>query len=142
MRTRRTSVKAFIVDSRNHVLILKRALNDPERPYFFEIPGGRLNPHEDIFIGLRREIKEETGLDIEPLFPLSVRHFTRKDGEVISLLSFVCTPLSSQVTLSSEHADFIWLDLSQPLDSYLSYFPDRFYLHEIDTFKKFIDESL
>ena len=92
MRTRRTSVKAFIVDSRNHVLILKRALNDPERPYFFEIPGGRLNPHEDIFIGLRREIKEETGLDIEPLFPLSVRHFTRKDGEVISLLSFVCTP--------------------------------------------------
>ena len=142
MRTRRTSVKAFIVDSRNHVLILKRALNDPERPYFFEIPGGRLNPHEDIFIGLRREIKEETGLDIEPLFPLSVRHFTRKDGEVISLLSFVCTPLSSQVTLSSEHADFIWLDLSQPLDSYLSYFPDCFYLHEIDTFKKFIDESL
>lgn len=142
MRTRRTSVKAFIVDSRNHVLILKRALNDPERPYFFEIPGGRLNPHEDLFIGLRREIKEETGLDIEPLFPLSVRHFTRKDGEVISLLSFVCTPLSSQVTLSSEHADFIWLDLSQPLDSYLSYFPDRFYLHEIDTFKKFIDESL
>ncbi|HLC54551.1 MAG TPA: NUDIX domain-containing protein [Candidatus Nanoarchaeia archaeon] len=142
MRTRRTSVKAFIVDSRNHVLILKRALSDPERPYFFEIPGGRLNPHEDLFIGLRREIKEETGLDIEPLFPLSVRHFTRKDGEVISLLSFVCTPLSSQVTLSSEHADFIWLDLSQPLDSYLSYFPDCFYLHEIDTFKKFIDESL
>ena len=129
-------------DGVEKVFLPKRADTKKFLPGLYELPGGHIDFGEDIVDGLRREIKEETGLDIEPLFPLSVRHFTRKDGEVISLLSFVCTPLSSQVTLSSEHADFIWLDLSQPLDSYLSYFPDCFYLHEIDTFKKFIDESL
>jgi len=57
----RLAVKAFIVH-KNKLLIVKRAKDEVHMPEIWELPGGRLNPGEDPFIGIIREIREETGL--------------------------------------------------------------------------------
>lgn len=54
------SVAAVIVDDEQRVLLVQRRDNGHWEP-----PGGVLETHERIEDGLRREVREETGLDIE-----------------------------------------------------------------------------
>ena len=62
----RIAVKAFIVHN-NKLLVVKRAKDEVQMPNIWELPGGRLNPGEDPFIGIIREVREETGLYIKPI---------------------------------------------------------------------------
>ena len=55
------SVSGVILDDHGRVLLIRRRDNQHWEP-----PGGVLEPAETIHDGLRREIREETGLDIEP----------------------------------------------------------------------------
>ena len=68
---------------------------------------------EDPFEGLKRETKEETGIQIEVLNPLSVHHFTRDDGQKITMMIFLCRPITTDVKLSEEHTDFEWMHLTR-----------------------------
>ena len=104
------AVKSFIIDN-NKLLVIKRRLNDIQKPGIWEIPGGRLNIGEDPFIGLKRETKEETNLDIEIIKPLTVRHFTRDDNQIITLIIFLCKPLYKNIKLSEEHTDYDWINI-------------------------------
>lgn len=104
------AVKSFIVHD-NKLLLLKRRPNDPHKPNTWDVPGGRLSPGEDPFDGLRREAQEEAALDVEPICPLGVQHFTRDDGQKITMIIFYCKPSTTNVQLSEEHIEYQWIDL-------------------------------
>ncbi len=104
------AVKSYIVRD-NKLLVIKRRPNDPHRPSTWDIPGGRLAPGENPHDGIRREAGEETGLTIEVVCPLGVQHFTRDDGQRITMIIFYCRPQTANVMLSEEHTEFKWLDL-------------------------------
>ena len=106
----RIGVKAFIVDN-GRLLMIKRRKDDPHNADQWDLPGGRVELGEDPRIGLVRETKEETNLDIELVFPLDVQHFTRQDGQVISLLFFLCKKKSDDIRLSHEHQEYQWINL-------------------------------
>jgi ADP-ribose pyrophosphatase YjhB (NUDIX family) len=55
----RAGVGVIVVDARGRVLLEKRS--DCGQ---WGLPGGRINPGEDIETAARREVKEETGLDV------------------------------------------------------------------------------
>ena len=101
----RLAAKSFIVDD-GKLLILKRSADDAQKPNVWEIPGGRLELGEDPKEGLRRETKEETGIEVDVVQPLNVRHFERDDGQTITMLIFLCEALSKKVELSKEHTDY------------------------------------
>ncbi len=103
------AVKALIINKRGKVLLIKRDENDSHKPGTWDFPGGRLEPGENPFEGLRRETMEETGLDIEVKSPLNIHHFTRDDGQVITMITFLCIVKADEVSLSSEHTEFAWL---------------------------------
>jgi 8-oxo-dGTP diphosphatase len=124
------AVKSFIVNEKNELLLIKRRDNDPNAAGAWEIPGGRLDLGENPFDGLKRETKEETGIDIEILNSLNVQHFTRDDGQRITMLIFLCKPLSNSIKLSEEHTKYIWANL----DEALSKIHDGFY-QEIKIYK-------
>ncbi len=106
------AVKALIVHKGN-ILLVKRQPNDPQKPGMWEFPGGRLNVGEDPFDGLKREVKEETNIDIDVLQPTTVSHFTRADKQVITLITFFCKAKTTGVKLSEEHTDYKWSPISE-----------------------------
>lgn len=112
------AVKALIIDN-NKVLLLRRRSNDVHTPGALDIPGGRLEPGEDHLQGLKREVKEEANLEVEVKMPLQVNSFTRDDNQRITMIIFLCTPLSFDVELSEEHVEYKWLDLTN-----IEEFPD------------------
>lgn len=132
----RIAVKSFIVNERGELLLIKRGGNNPHKPGVWEIPGGRLEPMEDPFEGLKREIKEETGLDVEVMNPLRIHHFTRDDGQKITMITFLCKPVSGSVNLSNEHTEYLWIEMD---NSFSKLHPA--YHEEVEIFKKFFSKK-
>jgi 8-oxo-dGTP diphosphatase len=130
MENFRVAAKSFIVDN-NKLLILKRRSDDVQKPGIWEIPGGRLELGEDPREGLKREVLEETSLDIDILHPMSVRHFKRDDGQTITLLIFLCKNLNKNIKLSEEHSEYEWIPLENCKDKLTEFFHQ-----EVDIFNK------
>ncbi len=64
-RTLQVGVKAVIRDDDGRMLLVKRARPyESETEVMWEIPGGRIDIGETTTAALKREIKEETGLDL------------------------------------------------------------------------------
>ena len=112
------AVKAFIIKD-GKLLLLKRRPNDPNKPGTWDIPGGRLDPGENPHAGVQREALEEAGLKIAVHVPIDIHHFTRDDGQLITMIIFLCTLEDESITLSEEHTESNW----EPLESSLELFP-------------------
>ena len=126
----RVAAKSFVIRD-GRLLILKRASNDIQKPNIWEIPGGRLKVGEDPKEGIKRETKEETGIDIEILYPINVRHFVRDDGQTITMLIFLCKALHDNVKISEEHSDFDWVVLEKCKEKLTDFFHE-----EVDIFNQ------
>jgi 8-oxo-dGTP diphosphatase len=94
------SVAGVIVDESGRALLVKR--RDDGR---WEPPGGVLERGETIIDGLRREVREETGLEIEPGPLTGVYQNMRRD---VVALAFRCRATGGQLTPSDETSDFYW----------------------------------
>lgn len=103
------AVKAFIVKE-GKLLLLKRSAWDTHSGNKWDIPGGRLEIGENPFEGLKREVAEEVGIkSLEIRLPLQVQHFTRDDGQKITMIIFLATCGEEMVVLSPEHTEFKWV---------------------------------
>jgi nucleoside triphosphatase len=82
----------------------------------YVIPGGRIELGETIDAALRREIKEETNLDIYDIEFLCVQEFI--------FLDYACRTDYCDVILDSEGQEYVWVTLDKaldlPVDSYTS----------------------
>ncbi len=102
------------------ILLAKRHSKNSAFPDLWEDITGRMKQFEEPEEGLRREVKEETGLDItEIVKPLTVFHFFRGEEvpelEVIGMVFWVKTD-QEEVTISQEHQEFRWLTPQQALE--------------------------
>lgn len=75
-----------------------------------------MEPDENPFEGVIRETKEETSMDIEILMPLAVDHFVRDDGQQITMITFLCRPLTDKVVLTPSHSEYKWMDIHKPYE--------------------------
>jgi 8-oxo-dGTP diphosphatase len=116
----RIAAKAVIVKD-GKVLILREAATYSEGTQRgrYQLPGGRVEIGEHFEDALLREVREETGLDVAIEYPLYVGEWRPvikgMPNQIIGIF-FVCTPTSSQVTLSDEHDDYQWIDPAKPDD--------------------------
>lgn len=111
----RVAMKAVIVRD-GKVLILREAKTYEEGTNIgrYHMPGGRLDPGENFEEGLKREVMEETGLEVELDFPVYVgewRPVIKGVQNQIVATFIACKPTTDkEVVLSSEHDDFQWID--------------------------------
>ncbi len=96
------SVGGVITDGNGQALLIQRRDNRHWEP-----PGGVLELAESVEDGLRREVREETGLDVEP-GTLSGIYKNMHHG--IVALVFRCQVKGGQLTTNDEVTAFRWAD--------------------------------
>jgi len=99
--------KAFI-DKNGEILVLIDEFG-------LDLPGGKIQKgEEDFSTSLKREVREETGLEIEvgTLFQSWQWKMRRGPniGKLIFLVGYKCKYLSGELKLSEEHNNFRWVN--------------------------------
>ena len=94
------SVAGIITDDHGRALLIQRADN-----HRWEPPGGVLELGESIPDGLRREVREETGLDVEPVALTGV--YKNMNRGIVALV-FRCKITGGGLTTTDEASAFQW----------------------------------
>jgi 8-oxo-dGTP diphosphatase len=102
--THRVAVGAYLFRG-ERILLLLRA----NPPLTFAPPGGKLEIAEDPEEGLRREVREETGLEIEIVGVAHTWFGSIHDHRPPLLgIDFVAESVTGDVVLSHEHREYVW----------------------------------
>ncbi len=100
------SIKAIIIDD-NKVMCLKNERNE------WDFPGGKIDFNEDIEKCLRREIKEETNLNVDNLNILKPLNLKFNAVSVVILLYSAKISCDSPVIISHEHSEYNFFSKSE-----------------------------
>jgi len=119
-------VKILLKNKDGKFLVMTRSAEKyPDAPHQWEIPGGRINPGTDLQENLRREVMEETGLEIKYEPKLITAQDILRENKNRHIVRLTYTGFADgEVKLSDEHTEFQWLSLEEisklePLDSFL-----------------------
>lgn len=104
------SVRA-IIEHRGAMLILKRD-HSGSAPDLYELPGGNVDSGESLNQALRREVKEETGLNLVDItdFVHSCDYFSPSSLTTKRLFIFEARFDAVEPIKLTEHTNFAWLD--------------------------------
>ncbi len=88
---------------------------------YWDFPKGHIEKGETLLQTVKREVKEETGiehLEIIPDFKETISYFfTRDNKNILKFVTFFLAKTeTSKVKLSKEHIDFEWLPYQKALD--------------------------
>jgi 8-oxo-dGTP pyrophosphatase MutT (NUDIX family) len=131
--------------------------DDPKHSGLSEIPGGRIELGEDVYAALKREVKEECGLEIQTIKPGRETQTKSKFDEI----SIAFVPFCGERYLSSNFVGFVfvctatgelikkgvydakeprWVKLSE-LNRILTNEPEKFYAYHLSTLKFYVAEK-
>ena len=114
-------------DGSHEYLITRRAMHKKAWPGKWTVPGGGFEVEDYINTdvtyqndespqwyhvlenGLRREIKEEVGLEVKDIRLLEDIAFVRPDGVPAVVLSYYCKYVSGDVALDEDASEFAWI---------------------------------
>ena len=107
---------AVLTDDEGRVLLCRMAPDRGVFPGQWALPGGGVEPGERIEAALRREVREELGIDVESAKPIlfkdDVLEKTFEDGtrEPIHMvfLIYACRPASTDLRLNEEFSESVW----------------------------------
>jgi len=115
MITLQVGVKAFLKNKDGKYLLLKRNMDKYKKASgCWDIVGGRIDPGTKLMENLKREVKEETQLEIisEPcliyaqdIIPNEERHIVR--------LTYVADTQGQPILDTSENIEFKWLSIDE-----------------------------
>jgi 8-oxo-dGTP pyrophosphatase MutT (NUDIX family) len=130
---------------------------DPKHSGLLEVPGGRIEVEEDIYAALKREVKEECGLEIQTIKPGRETQTIAKFGEI----SIAFVPFCGERHLGSNFVGFVfvctatgelikkgvydakeprWVKLSK-LKQMLTNEPEKFYAYHLSALKFYVAEK-
>jgi ADP-ribose pyrophosphatase YjhB (NUDIX family) len=95
-----------IITFEGKFLLLKRK-NPPVQGEWW-LPGGRVRRGEALEDAVRREVREETGLECRSLRQVGVINLVFPECHTISVY-YLVEAESSNVTLNEEHSDYQWV---------------------------------
>ena len=99
-------VGAVVTDSRGRLLLIKRG-HEPGAG-LWSLPGGRIEPGETDAEALIREMREETGLTVEPGRLLGRVRRPGAGGDVIDIRDYAATVTGGTLRAGDDAADARW----------------------------------
>lgn len=117
-------MSAFIHD-KGKVLIVRRSAKENFLPGYYELPGGKVEFAEEPRAALKRELKEEIGLDdsdCEVLAPYGLFSYVSADNskQTIDIQFIVKIKDDAAIRLSTAHDDYRWAGRDE-LDDYFKF---------------------
>lgn len=120
-------VTGILVNSKGKYLITKRADWEKAFPGRWTVPGGKLEvldyalrnkdtPHhwynvlEEL---LKREIKEEVGLEVEEIGYVTSLVYIREDNIPCLIISLYCKAKPGEVVLDKSLTEYFWIDIEE-----------------------------
>ncbi len=113
-----------IIEKEGKYLLLKRSEREIAFPGYWTVPGGKLVRHEYENLEptpgteswynvadyvLKKEIKEEAGLEVEDVRYLTDMAFIRPDDIPVFVLSYYCRYKAGEVKCGKDIVDFAWI---------------------------------
>lgn len=101
-------VGGVIKDAEGRLLLIKRG-HEPGTG-LWSVPGGRIEPGETDAEALVREMREETGLVVEPGPLLGIVQRPTASGAVIDIRDYAATVIGGTLEPGDDAADARWVD--------------------------------
>jgi len=114
-RNHTLGVGVVVINEKNELLVIKERIN----PHY-KLPGGHIDDDENISTAVVREVKEETGIDVEFSSIIALGHFKPLQfGESNLYIGCRAKALSSQINILDEIEilEARWMDVDQFLDA-------------------------
>lgn len=102
------SVKVLVSDDQCRCLILKRSMASKGNPGRWDFPGGKVDAGEALDEAARREVLEETGLEVEIGRVLGAAE-SESPADRIAYIILEGRVVSGELGLSEEHEEFAWV---------------------------------
>lgn len=110
------NVSTIIFNQKGQVLLGKRSMSEDVYPGLWGIPGGKVDvePCDNgaIETNLKREVKEEIGIEIEPIFYLTSNCLVKGDEAKLYLI-FVSEHLSGEPAALEDTEEVKWFALDE-----------------------------
>ncbi|WP_130858599.1 NUDIX hydrolase [Gracilibacillus phocaeensis] len=79
----------------------------------WNFPSGRMEEGEDILLSARREVKEETGFDVELTYTTGIYNFISSTQDQVIMFHFIGKITGGSVYLEEDEIiDSVWMELS------------------------------
>jgi 8-oxo-dGTP diphosphatase len=101
--------KTFVFNPEGKFLALFRTASAPSRPLKWDLPGGAYEIGENPKESAEREIREETGLEVRDLRPLTLVGVHNEIREYWVRVAYTAQTDQTEVKLSFEHQDYRWV---------------------------------
>jgi 8-oxo-dGTP diphosphatase len=107
-------VGAVVVEA-GRVLLVKRG-REPLKGQW-SLPGGLIEVGESLEAGIAREVKEETGLDVEPVELIELLDRIHREGERVRfhyvIADYLCRVKSGVLQAASDAEDVRWVERAE-----------------------------
>ena len=115
--TLQVGVKVLLKNSEGKYLLLKRSPEKyPEVDNPWDIIGGRIDPGVSLFENLKREVKEETSLDLEKEPRLvAAQDILKVANRHVIRLTYTGN-IEGEPTIDEDHSEYKWLDADELRD--------------------------
>jgi ADP-ribose pyrophosphatase YjhB (NUDIX family) len=101
-------VGAIITDDTGRLLLIQRG-HEPEEGRW-SLPGGRVKPGESDPEAVAREVREETGLNVEPGRLIGAVERPAPGGAVVDIYDYAASVSDGQLAAGDDAADARWID--------------------------------
>ena len=101
-------VGAIITDDTGRLLLIQRG-HEPEEGRW-SLPGGRVRPGESDPEAVAREVREETGLHVEPGRLVGAVERPAPGGAVFDIYDYAASVSGGQLVAGDDAADARWID--------------------------------
>jgi nucleoside triphosphatase len=131
------TVGALVVNPRGEVLIVRSNKWGDK----FTVPGGHIELGERAEDAIKREVKEETGLDVEPVRLLLVQEAIYPENyhkhEHFIFMDYICKTKSSEVKLDGrELQEYFWMKptkaLKLDIEEYTRNFVNKYLMESME----------
>lgn len=125
-------ILTFIMNENHQLLLLLGSANDPyyHRSFWYVVTGGVEEEDYDLMDTVKREVKEETNLDVlECLYLNWIFKYKILDMDCIeyAFMSFVS---KEKIILNEESIDYKWCELDEFIDR-IEWFGDKTFLRKV-----------